>query len=382
MKGSKLNRKRSICLPFVGLFGVALGFSGCGGSAVRMMPGTTVPHASSKFLYVVNSIEASVHGFSIDGSTGRLSSVGPAVAADDAPLYAAATPDGKFLYVANAGTDAIGVSGYRIEPSTGVLTPTDPAEFPTSGDSQPVGIAVDPTSTRVYTANSQTVSAFAINETTGALLDVPGTPVSVPIASQLVALAITPDGRSLYVTDVLNNRIWEFGMNSSGLPVLLDSFASTGSDPEGVTVDPTGKFAYVANWLSNSVFQFTIAPQGGVLRPSGTTPMEANCGPQELRVDPSTRFLFVSCAGISKIARFSIDPVTGSLTALPSFSPGPFTAPRGIAIDGSGSYLYSVWNMQNKASSASLSADGTLTSLPGTPATGRGPIGIALSGRQ
>jgi 6-phosphogluconolactonase len=111
-----------------------LGFSGCGGSAIQVTPNPSPDpspaHASAKFLYVVNAIESNVQGFAINGATGTLTPSGPAGPVDDAPLYAAATPDGKFLYVANAGSRAIGVSGYRVEGASGALSPTSPAESP------------------------------------------------------------------------------------------------------------------------------------------------------------------------------------------------------------------------------------------------------------
>jgi len=380
-----------VWLHAAGPLTLALILSGCGGSSVHMTPNPTPDpsptpnpaHASAKFLYVVNSIEATVQGFSIDGSTGRLSSNGPAVPADDAPLYAASTPNGKFLYVANAGTDAIGVSGYRIDPISGVLTPTAPAEFPITGDSQPLGIVVDLTSTHLYTSNAQTISAFNIDPVTGALSDVPGTPVTVPVTSNLQLVALTPDARFLYATDLINRRVWEFSISESGLPVLMNSSAATGDSPEGIALDSEGKFLFVANWLSNSISRFVITPGTGVLVSAGAPiPMEASCGPQELTVDPSGKFLFVSCASINKIARFSIDLGSGNLTALPSFSTGALTGPRGIAIDFSGSYLYSAWNMQNKAGAAAVDQTGVLSAVPGTPPTGRGPIGVALSGHQ
>jgi 6-phosphogluconolactonase (cycloisomerase 2 family) len=135
--------------------------------------------------------------------------------------------------------------------------------------------------------------------------------------------------------------------------------------------------------LSNSISRFAITPGTGVLVPIGAaTPVETGCGPQELTVDPSAKFLFVSCEAINRIDRYSIDFATGNLTPLPSFSTGAFTGPRGIAVDFSGGYLYSAWNMQNKAGAATIDQAGTLTAVPGTPATGRGPIGVALSGRQ
>jgi 6-phosphogluconolactonase (cycloisomerase 2 family) len=106
---------------------------------------------------------------------------------------------------------------------------------------------------------------------------------------------------------------------------------------------------------------------------------QAGCGPQELAIDPSVKFLFVSCAGLSEIARFGIDSASRDLTPLPPFSTANSRPPRGIAIDASGSYLYSAWNMQNKAGAAAIETNGTLTAVSGTPSTGRGPIGVALS---
>ena len=77
-----------------------------------------------------------------------------------------------------------------------------------------------------------------------------------------------------------------------------------------------------------------------------------------------------------------MDPVTGALSALGSFSTGQFTQPRGLAVDASGMFLYSALNQQNRASTAAINPDGSLKALPGTPATGRGPLGVALAGQQ
>ena len=110
-------------------------FVGCGGSMQGPSSSSNPPNmssnppanrASSKFLYVVNSIEETFQGFAIDAATGALTEVGAAAATDDAPIYAAATPDGKFLYVANVGTKATGVSAYRIDGIRGSLMPSAP----------------------------------------------------------------------------------------------------------------------------------------------------------------------------------------------------------------------------------------------------------------
>lgn len=105
-------------------------FVGCSGSTQgpsfnsNSPNSSTAPSASralSKFFYVVRSVERTAHGFAIDGATEALTAAGQAVEADDSPIFAAATPDGKFLYVANAGTKGSGVFAFRIDGLRGSL---------------------------------------------------------------------------------------------------------------------------------------------------------------------------------------------------------------------------------------------------------------------
>lgn len=311
-----------------------------------------------------------------------MSPLGTQLPTGDAPIYAAATQDGKFCYVANGGTSS-DVSAYRISQATGMLTPTTPAAFPTTGESDPLGIATDPAATHVYTANAHGVSAFAIDAASGNLSDVPGTPVMAPTGVSFENLAVSPNGGFLYVTDSATNRVWTYALNAAGLPVLSGPPAPAGTFPEGIAVDATGKLAYVANWISNDVASYTITPGTGALVPAARTSVGTGCEPQELAVAPSSTHLFVSCPGLSTIAEFSINPTTGALTPLPpAISTGPATGPRGIAIDASGSFLYSVWNTQNRVTTAIINSDGSLAPVPGSVATGNGPIGVVVSGVQ
>ena len=112
---------------FVGCSGRVTGARSCSNRPIAL----SANHSSSKFLHVVNSMEERVRGFAIDAAMRALTAVGSAAASDDAPVYAAATLDGKFLYVANAGTKATRVSGYRIDGLRGELTPMVPGAFAT-----------------------------------------------------------------------------------------------------------------------------------------------------------------------------------------------------------------------------------------------------------
>ena len=42
---------------------------------------------------------------------------------------------------------------------------------------------------------------------------------------------------------------------------------AAGTQPVSVTVDPSGRFAYAANWNSNSIWVYTINQASGALTP-------------------------------------------------------------------------------------------------------------------
>ena len=78
-------------------------------------------------------------------------------------------------------------------------------------------------------------------------------------------------------------------------------------------MDPTGRFAYVANSASGDVTTFSIDPVTGVLTEVGTA-VAAGDAPRSVTVDPTGRFAYVSNFDSDDVTTFSIDPVTGALT--------------------------------------------------------------------
>jgi 6-phosphogluconolactonase len=59
-------------------------------------------------------------------------------------------------------------------------------------------------------------------------------------------------------------------------------FAS--SQPSSIAVDPTGKFAYVANSVTNTVSAFAIAPTSGALTPISGSPFPAGLQPAAIAI--------------------------------------------------------------------------------------------------
>ena len=100
----------------------------------------------------------------------------------------------QFAYVANE--DANNVSGYKINAANGELTALEGSPF-TTGEAGPTSVAVDPAGRFLYVTNQylqdNDVAGFRIDCTSGKLTPVPGSPFAA--ASGPSAIAIDPSGR-------------------------------------------------------------------------------------------------------------------------------------------------------------------------------------------
>jgi 6-phosphogluconolactonase len=226
----------------------------------------------AQFAYVANEGSRNVSGYTIDPSTGALKPIaGSPFTAGASPVSVAVDSSGKFAYVVNEGSR--NVSGYTIDPSTGVLTAI--AGSPFTAGSSPVSVAVDPSGKFAYVVNflggSGRVSGYTINPSTGALTAITGAPF--PAAGDVSnSVAVDPSGKFAYVVNASDtqasfNNVSGYTMNpsSGALTAIAGSPFAAGTIPHSVAVDPSGKFAYVANAVDNNVSGYTIDPSTGAL---------------------------------------------------------------------------------------------------------------------
>jgi len=179
----------------------------------------TVP-ASQRYVYVVEQETTSagtpygvVLTFSV-GANGSLTQIPGAlsggVAAGTAPAGIAEDPSGHFLYITDSITNQL--YGYILN-SNGTPSPMVSSPFTTGSD--PLGVTVDPRGLYVYVANfgSETISAFAINTSTGALSGVAG-PAGNSTATGPTCVAIEPAlGIYLYTSNQIDNSVSGFQLN-------------------------------------------------------------------------------------------------------------------------------------------------------------------------
>lgn len=184
------------------------------------------------------------------------------------------SPDEKYLYVPDLGTDKIMV--YRFNKQTGSLTPAVTPFVMTKPGSGPRHFTFHPNKKYAYLVEELTggISAYRYNKKNGdlALLqnistlppDFMGYPGSADIR-------VSPDGKFLYASNRgASNTIAIFSINKkSGGLVAIGHQPVLGKTPRNFNFDPGGNFLLVANQDSNEIVLFNINKQTGLLKNSG-----------------------------------------------------------------------------------------------------------------
>jgi 6-phosphogluconolactonase (cycloisomerase 2 family) len=145
-------------------------------------------NSAGTYLYVPMGTGSSPGGIQVYSisSAGALAAVGPLNQVGIKPLFVDIDPSGQFAYTTSAGTGGTGVYGFSISSTTGELTALTGSPYATgpagSGTAaQPQFITIDPSGQFGYTADegTGTITGFTINQTTGVLTQVPGSPYTV-----------------------------------------------------------------------------------------------------------------------------------------------------------------------------------------------------------
>lgn len=318
-----------------------------GGSALAVTP-------SGRFLYAPSLMPGTdsgsgVAGYSIDPNSGSLTPL------PGSPFFAwSATgfpPNslvmdlfGRFLYALNfvAG----GVFVYSIDQNTGALTlQSNSQSYPQYA--YPNYFGLDATGQFAYITSYQpfrsnapggAISVYKIDQSTGSLMLVPGSPFIVPVdpsASNKFfppapSWAVTdPGSRFLYVVDNYQSDLWTFSIDpTSGALTLLPS--SPMHFPESAnqfTIDPGGNFAYFTTnfpnpadcgnyypftnvHAPNAVFVYSIDQTSGTLSPAKTPVVTAGYQPNPVATDPSGTYVYVA-----NLQGYNYDPNSSTISA-------------------------------------------------------------------
>jgi YVTN family beta-propeller protein len=344
---------------------------------------------AGKFAYVASGgcgggTGGYVSMYTIDPTTGALTSVGPPVPTNDEFTDSVTVgPSGKSAYVASAGDvwdiDDGSILPYSINPTTGALTSTTGGINGTGGDGTPgffSSVALDPSGKFAYSADggafpppsfggSSSVSMYTINSTTGAMTFT-GT-IAAGAGPDFVAL--DPAGKFAYVTNFSSSDVSMYTINATTGALASIGTIATGPGPVSVAVDPAGNFAYVANWTGDqavgSVSMYSINSTTGALTSIGTIP--TGTSPFSVAVDPSGQFVYVANSSSNDVSMYTINATTGALTSIGTIATQQY--PNSIAIHPSGKFAYVTNSNSNSVSMYSIDGVTGALTLIGTVGT-------------
>ena len=205
------------------------------------------------------------------------------------------------------------------------------------------------TASSVYVANSgeNTISQYTIGST-GALT--PKSPATVSSIAGVLnstpsSVVVDPSGKYAYVANSGTDFISQFTVGSGGglvpmNPPTVQSSLTAGTAPISVAVDPLGRYVYAANNFDNTVALFTIGT-GGKLTFVDTYPSGSGAppGPTSIAVDPTGKYVYVANENSNFISQYKID-TGGVLTPMANATVATGTYPVSITIDTSGKYAY------------------------------------------
>jgi len=261
--------------------------------------------------------------------------------------------------------------------SGGLLSALSPTSLKTG--LSPIGIAVSPDGRSVYVADFYIYGGVSqYDEGAGGLLSEKAATVAAGTDPEWIA--VSPDGKSVYVTNHNSKDVsqYDVGVDGSLSAKTPETVAAEGA-PSGVAVSPDGNSVYVDNQESNTVSEYNVGA-GGLLSPKTTPTVHSGTNPAGIAVSPDGKSVYVTDIGVETISQYNVG-AGGVLSPKtpPTVPAGP--APDRIAVSPDGRSVYVTNNeVSGTVSQFDVGAGGALAAkTPATVPAGAKPLGVALS---
>lgn len=318
------------------------------GDTLRAYIGTYTRGTGSQGIYLAD----------LNVNTGALTNLRLAAEAAN-PSFLAIHPNGKWLYAVSE------VESFRENKGGAVLafdinadgTLTAKNAQP-SGGASPCHLIVDKAGKNVLVANYSSGTAAVLP------LEADG---RLKAASQVVqhegksvdprrqegphahSINLDPSGRFALVADLGLDRVfvYRFDADAGTMSPADPPFASVkpGSGPRHLVFHPNGRRVFVINEMASTITTFAYNPDTGALTPAKTEDVStlpavsaADNTTAEIRVHPSGRFVYGSNRGHDTLAQFAVDANSGALAPLGHTAIRGRT-PRNFEIEPSGRVL-------------------------------------------
>jgi 6-phosphogluconolactonase len=321
--------------------------------------------------------------FSLNTTTGALTQFGTAGTNGDNDDVAI-TPSGAFVYILGYGDKS--VSAFAVDQTSGALTEISGSPFPTGGSDALYSEAISPNGqflfvTTYMTGNSGFTNVFSINASTGALTQVSGSPFASPGGNTVV----DSTGQFLYVAGE-NLAAYSINSTTGFLTPLPGSPYSLPAPANAFTFDPTGKFLYVSLVATATyagvpgIVTYSLNSSTGALTQIAANGSYGNevealgfvTGAKAVVYTP--RYAYATNQASKSISEWKITDSTGALTAVAGSPLSDANGPQLVAATPSGAFVYTANNNNSISEYAVTATTGALTLVNGSPLTGFGSV--------
>jgi DNA-binding beta-propeller fold protein YncE len=225
-----------------------------------------------------------------------------------------------------------------------------------------------------------TFYCVSIDGTTG----LPTSIGTVAAGNDPVFVTVHPSGKFAYAADFMSIKISMYTVDATTGHLTPIGAVSTTSGPKSIAIDPSGNYAYAAEY-SGYVDAYTVDLSTGALSPGSST--SDSSYPSTVTVSPSGKFTYVANSGDcdfvpGSVSQYSINPAfNGELSYSATIGAGFCSI--GMAVDPLGKFAYVTNSGDNNISMFGINSSTGLLSSTGLVAAGTAPWSIAIdpSGR-
>jgi 6-phosphogluconolactonase len=263
------------------------------------------------------------------------------------------------------------VSVYTVA-DDGALTPLDGSPFLTGGASSGFGgqsncIRIHVASRRLFAVNSDSVSVFSIDENTGGLTLLPGSPSKLAEGRSplFFSLDISGDGDAVFVADYDHDQVIVASVAADGsLTEVAGSPFATSLGAAVLELGLGGKYLYLQP-QGDAIDAYQVAAGGSLSLLEGSPYDYGSVSGFTIRIAPGLDKLAVG--GFDGVSIFTLDTATGQPTLVTG---SPFAGPASVgalAWTPTGDRLYAGNWSGTELYGWSVASDGGLTPLTGSP---------------
>jgi len=194
-------------------------------------------------------------------------------------------------------------------------------------------------------------------------------------------LTFSPNRRHLYAVNEVDayhgeksGSVTSFAVERGTLKAI-NTVSSGGGGPCKITVDFTGKAAFVANYDGGSAASFRVLPSGALSKAVSRFQYSGHGADPQRQAAPHThcttvshdnRYVLVNDLGLDRISVYRLDPLTAVLTPNdpPFYEALPGSGPRSFTFHPDGKWAYSLNEIANTVDALAWDAErGVLTRL-------------------